>query len=66
MGTVTEVCRTCRNAKDQFGKSCYCIKYGIIIGYSKVQCDGFERGSGGEQVQSAENGSGRDHVRIKA
>lgn len=56
------ICKTCRNARDQFGRSCYCIKYGIIIGYSKTKCDGFERGSDGEQIQGAENGSGRDHV----
>ena len=43
-----QVCRACDHAKQKFGESCYCTLYGIIIGYSKRECRGFER----EQVQS--------------
>ena len=60
------ICKTCRNARDQFGRSCYCIRYGIIIGYSKIKCDGYERGANREQIPGAENGSGRDHLPVKA
>ena len=46
-----EICRECKNARDRYGGSCYCVKYGIIIGYSKRECRGFER----EQVPQPEN-----------
>lgn len=38
-----EVCKSCEFAKEKFANSCYCIKYGIIIGYSKEQCRGYEQ-----------------------
>ena len=38
------ICAGCKNAKDKRGAACYCIKYGIIIGYPKKGCMGFERG----------------------
>lgn len=37
------VCKSCANAKDRFGESCYCIKYGIIITYGKAKCKGHEQ-----------------------
>jgi hypothetical protein len=49
-----EICRTCVHAKDKstkFGGSCYCVLFGIIIGYSKTDCRGYER----EQVQEHQN-----------
>lgn len=46
-----EICRECQYAKDKFGQSCYCTKYGMIIGYSKHECRGFEHG----QVRQQEN-----------
>ena len=46
-----EVCRDCANAKNHTGQSCYCTKYGIIIGYSKTECRGYER----EQVRERED-----------
>ena len=51
-------CRTCKNAKQRFGEQCYCTLYGIIIGYSKGTCRGYES----EQVQEPEDNSGRDSV----
>ena len=35
---MKDVCRTCKYAKDKGHNSCYCVKYGIIIGYSKTHC----------------------------
>lgn len=46
-----EICRRCKHAKDRFGASCYCTKYGIVIGYSKRDCGGFEL----EQIRQQEN-----------
>ena len=40
---VKEVCRDCKYARDKYGGSCYCVKYGIVIGYSKKVCVGYER-----------------------
>ena len=36
------ICMKCRFARDRFRESCYCTKYGIIIGYSKKECRGYE------------------------
>ena len=48
-------CMRCRNARDRFGESCYCTLYGIIIGYSKESCRGFEDDA--YKVWEQENGS---------
>lgn len=40
---VKEICRDCKFARDKYGGSCYCVKYGIVIGYSKRNCVGYER-----------------------
>ena len=50
---MKEVCRDCKYAKDKAGQSCYCTKYGMIIGYGKIYCVSYERGSDREQVRSA-------------
>lgn len=47
------VCVECRHAKHRSGESCYCIKYGIIIGYNKVDCRGYDR----DEVPQSEDGS---------
>lgn len=47
------VCLECEHARQKFKESCYCVKYGIIIGYSKTECRGFER----EQVPQPEDDS---------
>lgn len=47
-----KICPKCEHAKKKSGESCYCVKYGIIIGYSKTSCRGFER----EQVQERKDG----------
>lgn len=39
------ICEHCKNAKDKRGAACYCVQYGIIIGYPKDSCRGFERGN---------------------
>ena len=31
------ICEHCKNAKDKRGAACYCVQYGIIIGYPKAQ-----------------------------
>ena len=54
------VCLECKHGKQRFMACCYCVKYGITIGYSKTECRGFER----EQVQESENDCGRNHVRF--
>lgn len=46
-----KVCTKCAYGKRRCGDSCYCVLYGIIIGYSKTSCRGFER----EQVREPEN-----------
>ena len=39
---MKEVCRTCGHAKDKGWNSCYCVKYGMIIGYGKIYCVSYE------------------------
>ena len=46
-----EICRDCAYAKQRFGGSCYCVKYGYIIGFSKTECRGYKH----EQIQEPEN-----------
>jgi hypothetical protein len=46
-----EKCMECAYAKNRFGGSCYCVKFGYVIGYAKTECRGFER----EQVQEQKN-----------
>ena len=53
-----KVCLSCGHARQKFVESCYCVLYGIIIGYSKTECRGWKR----EQVREPEDGTGRDHV----
>lgn len=50
-----EICRECAYAKNHFGGSCYCVKYGYVIGYSKTECRGFEHEEQREQVREPEN-----------
>lgn len=45
------VCYGCKWAKDQFGASCFCIKYGYIVGYPKNEC----RGREADEVRKPEN-----------
>ena len=56
---MKKVCRDCEHSKDRFNDSCYCKKYGIIIGYSKEYCVSYrpERGEEVEQVRSEEDGN---------
>ena len=56
-----EICRNCRHARDRFGGSCYCIKYGYIIGFSKKECRGYEHHER-EQVRKPEVDVGREDV----
>lgn len=44
---MVDSCSNCEHAKQKAGKSYYCVKYGIIIGYPKRTCRGYER----EQVR---------------
>lgn len=46
-----KVCKQCAYGKQRCGNSCYCVRYGIIIGYSKTSCRGYER----EQVREPED-----------
>lgn len=43
---MIDVCRRCKHAKDKGHNSCYCVKYGIIIGYGKTHCVSYEPGRG--------------------
>jgi hypothetical protein len=57
-GGFKDVCKECDCAKDHRGGGCYCVKYGIIIGYPKQFCVGFEeRRCEVEQVRKQENDS---------
>lgn len=56
---VNKLCLDCEHGKQRFKGSCYCTKYGFIIGYPKSECRGYER----EQVQESKNDCGRNHVR---
>ena len=47
------LCPSCKFAKDRFRESCYCVKYGIVIGYSKKECRGYKL----EQVRKHTNGN---------
>lgn len=38
----TNVCCACRFSKDRFRDSCYCVQYGMIIGYGKKTCKGYK------------------------
>ena len=55
---MKDICRTCKYAKDKGHNSCYCVKYGIIIGYGKTRCVSYEaeRGEDVEQVRSEKDG----------
>ena len=55
-----EICRSCAYAKHRFGGSCYCVKYGYIIGYSKKECRGYEHDT--EQVREQKVGVRRAGV----
>ena len=35
-------CMNCEWAKSKFRESCYCVKYGIVIGYTKITCKGWK------------------------
>ena len=39
-----DVCRKCAHARDKGGGGCYCVLYGILIGYGKTDCRGFKDG----------------------
>jgi hypothetical protein len=50
------LCKECRHGKDRFRESCYCVKYGIMIGYGKRECEGYDK-----QVQEQKDcNEGRD------
>ena len=38
----SNICKTCRNAKDKYKEACFCTQYGIIIGYGKEKCKGYK------------------------
>ena len=48
-----KLCLSCEFARQRFKESCYCIKYGYIIGYPKEECRGWER----EQIPQHTDGS---------
>lgn len=52
-----DVCKECANAKDHMGGGCYCLQYGIIIGYPKMYCVGFKERENNEQVRQQEDGN---------
>lgn len=56
---MKKVCKDCEYSKDRFKESCYCTKYGIIIGFSKEYCVSYkpERGKGVEQVPGKKDGN---------
>ena len=60
-GFMREICKRCGWSRSRMRDSCYCTKFGIIIGYSKVSCDSFKE-EDGEQVQRKENGGRRKGV----
>lgn len=47
-----EICRECRHARRKTWRTVECIRYGIIIGYTKSECRGFER----EQIPEQKDG----------
>ena len=38
----SNICKTCRNAKDRYKESCFCTQYGIIVTYGKEKCKGYK------------------------
>lgn len=40
---MIDSCKNCEHAKQKAGNSYYCVKFGIIIGYPKRTCRGYER-----------------------
>ena len=45
------VCLSCKYAKNRFRESSFCVLYGYIIGYPKIDCRGYKR----DKVQEPEN-----------
>ena len=43
-------CLDCYYARQKFRESCYCIRFGIIIGYSKKECSGYKKEEGYENT----------------
>ena len=48
-----EICRDCKYARDKFEGMCYCDKDGLIVGYPKFYCEGYE--NDGQEVQEQES-----------
>ena len=59
---VRDACKECKWVKYKQSGACYCVKYGIIIGYPKMWCGGFEEREQDEQVQEQKMGVGRANV----
>ena len=57
-----KICMECAHGRQRFNDSCYCVKYGIIIGYSKTSCRGYDR----DEIRECQDGSGREDVRQQA
>ena len=53
-----KICLECRHGRQRFSESCYCVRYGYIIGYSKTECRGYER----DEVSQPEDRAGRNRV----
>lgn len=45
------LCLSCEWAKSNFRESCYCIKYGYIIGYPKMDCKAYVNSEGRQHEQ---------------
>lgn len=45
-------CGGCAWAKNHHGGACYCVKYGYVVGYPKIDCKGYESN---EQVRQPES-----------
>ena len=52
---MTQICTECANARQKFQESCFCVKYGIIIGYSKTNCPGFDPEESEEEHEHSYN-----------
>lgn len=59
---IRDVCKECDWAKYRQSGACYCTKHGIIIGYPKMWCVGFEERKEHEQVREQEVGERRQGV----
>lgn len=55
---MQNVCRSCKYAKEKGWNTCYCVKYGMIIGFSKTHCVSHEYATEDQEGEKDEDQKG--------